>query len=135
MRGLSSLQIIQQLMERINPNDPPRPCEYFDMIGGTSTGGLIAIMLGRLKMDVKSCIEAYMDMSDKIFRKKRHRLKNIKGGLQSRFDTETLEETIKDLIVKQGLDMNALLKDPENSQAGCKTYRSTHSLLSQRLLT
>jgi patatin-like phospholipase/acyl hydrolase len=28
----------------------PLPCEYFDLIGGTNTGGLIAIMLGRLRM-------------------------------------------------------------------------------------
>jgi patatin-like phospholipase/acyl hydrolase len=28
----------------------PLPYEYFDLIGGTGTGGLIAIMLGRLRM-------------------------------------------------------------------------------------
>ena len=27
-----------------------KPCEYFDLIGGTGTGGLIAIVLGRLQM-------------------------------------------------------------------------------------
>jgi patatin-like phospholipase/acyl hydrolase len=45
VRGLSSLMILQQPMVIL---DPPKPWEYFDMIGGTSTGGLIAIMLGRL---------------------------------------------------------------------------------------
>jgi patatin-like phospholipase/acyl hydrolase len=39
VRGLSSLMILQQLMSRLNPQSPPKPCEYFDMIGGTSTGG------------------------------------------------------------------------------------------------
>jgi patatin-like phospholipase/acyl hydrolase len=39
VRGLSSLFILKQLMEAINPDDPPKPCNYFDMIGGTSTGG------------------------------------------------------------------------------------------------
>jgi len=36
-----------------NPNasvSEIRPCEVFDLICGTSTGGLIAIMLGRLEM-------------------------------------------------------------------------------------
>lgn len=39
VRGLSSLMILQQLMLTIDPASPPKPCEYFDMIGGTSTGG------------------------------------------------------------------------------------------------
>jgi patatin-like phospholipase/acyl hydrolase len=42
IRGLSSLQILKQLMETINPQSPPKPCDYFDMIGGTSTGGWVA---------------------------------------------------------------------------------------------
>jgi patatin-like phospholipase/acyl hydrolase len=28
----------------------PSPCEYFDLIGGTGFGGLIALLLGRLRM-------------------------------------------------------------------------------------
>ena len=39
VRGLSALMILRQLMEAVNPDLPPKPCDYFDMIGGTSTGG------------------------------------------------------------------------------------------------
>jgi patatin-like phospholipase/acyl hydrolase len=39
VRGLSALMILEQLMEAVNPASPPKPCDYFDMIGGTSTGG------------------------------------------------------------------------------------------------
>jgi patatin-like phospholipase/acyl hydrolase len=39
VRGLSALLILQRLMEAIDPETPPKPCECFDMIGGTSTGG------------------------------------------------------------------------------------------------
>ena len=54
VRGLSSLVILREIMEEMQRlaklNETPHPCNYFDLIGGTSTGGLIAIMLGRLKM-------------------------------------------------------------------------------------
>ena len=53
VRGLSSLLILQKLMDEIadkNDGKPVLPCEYFDLICGTSTGGLIALMLGRLRM-------------------------------------------------------------------------------------
>ena len=39
VRGLSSLIILEELMRKINPENPPEPCDYFDMMGGTSTGG------------------------------------------------------------------------------------------------
>jgi patatin-like phospholipase/acyl hydrolase len=60
VRGISSLYILEAIMHQIardhyaeNPQGPkitPKPCEYFDLICGTSTGGLIALMLGRLRM-------------------------------------------------------------------------------------
>jgi patatin-like phospholipase/acyl hydrolase len=39
IRGISTLIILKYLMKRINPKNPPKPCDYFDLIGGTSTGG------------------------------------------------------------------------------------------------
>ena len=44
IRGLSSLIILEQLMETIDSDSPPKPCDYFDMIGGTSTGGLVVTL-------------------------------------------------------------------------------------------
>ena len=51
------------------------PCHYFDYISGTSTGGLIAIMLGRLRMNVDDCIEEYEHLSASVFQKPSSRLK------------------------------------------------------------
>ena len=45
VRGLSTLYILKNIMDRLNHerktvNLPPvKPCEVFDLIGGTSTGG------------------------------------------------------------------------------------------------
>ena len=54
VRGLSSLLILREIMEdlreAVNATEPVKPCEYFDLIGGSSTGGLIAVMLGALGM-------------------------------------------------------------------------------------
>lgn len=36
--GQLILMILKKLMDAVNPDSPPKPCDYFDMIGGTSTG-------------------------------------------------------------------------------------------------
>jgi len=41
VRGLSALAILKELMLKVDPNSPPKPCDYFDLIGGTSTGGSV----------------------------------------------------------------------------------------------
>ena len=78
---------------------------------------LIAIMLGRLKMDVESCIEAYVDMSDRIFRKAHHRL-NARGKLQGKFDAQEFERAIKQIVISTGLKEDDLLMDEPNTS--CK---------------
>jgi patatin-like phospholipase/acyl hydrolase len=119
IRGLSSLMILQQLMMTIDAESPPKPCEYFDMIGGTSTGGIIAIMLGRLQMTVDDCINAYTSLSDKVFEKSGHRV-TINGQIRGRFDAAKLERTLKQVLVDRGFDEDALLKD--SPDALCKVY-------------
>lgn len=64
LRGLASLHLLQAVMNKAEPNK--KPCDVFDMIGGTSTGGFIAIMLGRLRMTVDECIETYENLMRKV---------------------------------------------------------------------
>jgi patatin-like phospholipase/acyl hydrolase len=117
VRGLSSLMILDSLMKAVNPDNVLKPCEYFDMIGGTSTGGLIAVMLGRLHMTVDECIDTYKTLSERVFQK-RHRRVTFSGRLQGRFDTKELERAIKQIIVERGLGEDALLKN--DTESSCK---------------
>ncbi|KAK6332376.1 hypothetical protein TWF696_003094 [Orbilia brochopaga] len=76
VKGYSSLLLLQELMYRvfieINGRPPqmheiPLPCDHFDLIGGVGTGGLIALMLGRLRMDVESCKHHWVKMTKRVF--------------------------------------------------------------------
>lgn len=48
------------------PDDRPRseywPCHYFDYIAGVGTGGIIAMLLGRYRMNVGEAMEKYRDI-------------------------------------------------------------------------
>jgi hypothetical protein len=49
VRGLTTLLVLEQIFESIKNEgslpETPKPCEYFDMIGGTSTGGYVTTLL------------------------------------------------------------------------------------------
>ncbi|KAA6408070.1 MAG: hypothetical protein FRX48_07811 [Lasallia pustulata] len=106
VRGLSALYILQGLMTRVNKlrkarGEPAvKPFEVFDLIGGTSTGGLIAILLGRLEMDVDECIETYKCLLETIFKSKSLIPVTIKGKTKARFDSNILRQSIEDIIRK-----------------------------------
>ncbi|OJD29637.1 ankyrin repeat protein [Diplodia corticola] len=112
IRGLSSIMILKAVMERINDHrmenglTRQEPYEYFDMIGGTSTGGIIAVMLGRLHMTLDQCEQAYRELSKKIFTPKRSSW-NLPGRANDRyqvngkFDSDILERAIKSVIKEQ----------------------------------
>lgn len=74
----------------------PKPCDYFDLIVGTGTGGLIAIMLGRLRLDLETCKEVYVRMTRKVFETDK-----TFAGIPYRstlFKASRLEEAIRECV-------------------------------------
>jgi hypothetical protein len=74
----------------------PKPCDHFDLIVGTGTGGLIAIMLGRLRLDLETCKEVYVRMTRRVFETD----KTIAGipYRSTLFKASRLEEAIKQCV-------------------------------------
>ncbi|RYP48008.1 hypothetical protein DL769_011253 [Monosporascus sp. CRB-8-3] len=71
IRGLSEILILKELMLNVRMrnklNFTPEPCQCFDLICGTSTGGLIAILLGRLGKTLDECEKLFRDFGSEIF--------------------------------------------------------------------
>ncbi|KAF9994273.1 hypothetical protein BGZ79_000981 [Entomortierella chlamydospora] len=138
VRGIVSLMVLDELMKRIQKrkglSETPLPADYFELAAGTSTGGIIAIMLFRLRMSAEQAIEEYKIISQEVFKPKVYgfRVPGIFEGLvnktktifqDSRFDSATLEKAIDSVVEKYGLDENdkkekgkALLSHPKSSK-------------------
>ena len=73
-------------------------CATFD-----AKNSLIAVMLGRLRMSAEECKDAYLRLSERIFRPKRKGTALVNRGkdlwqAKGRFDSKELEEAIKETI-------------------------------------
>jgi patatin-like phospholipase/acyl hydrolase len=108
IRGLSELVILEEIMNRIkfdlNIDGDLLPADFFDLIGGTSTGGLIAILLGRLRFSVPRARKEYVAIAKEVFSLPRYLKKNT-------FDGQKLEEAMKRLLGKDRTDERMLQKD------------------------
>lgn len=69
------------------------PCHYFDYMYGTSTGGLIATMLGRLRMSVLQCLRIYVEVGDDLFGRRRSRV-----PLATKYDHKPLESAVQKIV-------------------------------------
>lgn len=105
VRGYSMFLILQELMHRTfvevhgkapRRSEIPKPCDHFDLIVGTGTGGLIAIMLGRLRLDIETCKELYVRMTRMVFETD----KTIAGipYRSTLFKATKLEDAIKECV-------------------------------------
>lgn len=99
------LILVQELMHRTyveihgeapKRHETPKPCDHFDLIVGTGTGGLIAIMLGRLRLDLETCKSVYVRMTRRVFETD----KTFAGipFKSTLFKASKLEEAIRDCV-------------------------------------
>jgi len=69
------------------------PCHYFDFMYGTSTGGLISTMLGRLRMTVSECLDIYRSVGDDLFGKRKSSI-----PLATKYYHEPLELAVQAIV-------------------------------------
>ncbi|KAF5528713.1 Calcium-independent phospholipase A2-gamma [Colletotrichum aenigma] len=109
VRGISELVILHEIMKRLQKvaglKELPRPRDYFHLIGGTSTGGLIAILLGRMGMTTEEAIKGYEDFAATVFCKRNRRL------LERTFKEKTLEKVIRDIVAARRLKTTVMIDE------------------------
>ena len=99
---IAFLERLEKLVEEIEGKPVPLG-EWFDLIGGTSTGSIIgcALALGYRAADIHSF---YASSSPRIFYRSRWRL----SGLQSKFDGRNLMKELDSIIGARTLDTEDL---------------------------
>ncbi|KAF2670772.1 FabD/lysophospholipase-like protein, partial [Microthyrium microscopicum] len=129
IRGYSTLLILKAIMHEVavwennleaqeKPvgqrrtfnEDELLPCHYFDFMYGTSTGGLIATMLGRLRMGVPAAIEIYKQVGQELFGRRRSKM-----PLGTKYAHEPLEEAVKRIVQTHC----PISHDPSVADDGC----------------
>jgi patatin-like phospholipase/acyl hydrolase len=92
------------------------PCEYFDLIGGTSTGGLIVILLGRLRLSAENAKNAYLELAGYVFSNKKWFFQD--GAFKSSRLQEAIQQKFEQAVGKGC--KNALMIDPKDKSPNCK---------------
>ena len=85
----------------------------------TDMNRLIAIMLGRLEMDVDECISAYSELMKAVFKAKSSRFPvSLNGRTKARFDSNRLKNVIEQVIARHDVSKTDLFND--EGLRGCR---------------
>jgi hypothetical protein len=104
VRGLITLGLLQRvediLKARSRQGEKFRLCDYFDLIGGTSTGGIIAMLLA-LGYKVADIRTIYLGMCPRVFENRRGILEQVFNPyslVAPTFDAKEFERAINEVI-------------------------------------
>ena len=150
MRTYSSLLIHRELMSKISDSEDsesiftestpaildqqkgrrswPRlnsrllPCHYFDYILGSSTDGIVAIMLTRLRMSIEDCIAEYKVLLFEMFRHPRPSLgRGVFSKRQPKYGHEPFHKALQPIEVRYtSLNKEKRGNGPEMDLIRCK---------------
>lgn len=120
IRGIIPGQVLVALekkLQQLDSNPKGKIADYFDMIAGTSTGGILACIylspdkVGSKKprFSAKEAVELYLERGDEIFDISFwHKIRTASGVLDEKYDADELEDALKDYMGE--LKLNELIK-------------------------
>ena len=91
--------------------------QVFQLFAGTSTGGLIALMLVKMGMTVDECIDQYEKLSKDIFGHKHFRGRLTGGMGPAKYKGKRLDGCIRKTLRERHLDENLLMRSEDSSLA------------------
>ncbi|KAK7247962.1 calcium-independent phospholipase [Aureococcus anophagefferens] len=95
-RGVITIQLLKELQARAFPGR--EPSDVFDLVVGTSTGAILAVLLGAKQCSLDVAARLYDALIDRIFVKE-----GGKGDVQlvlrrARYDENHIEDVLRDLL-------------------------------------
>ena len=99
LQAISTLLILNKVLETIADQngvsgEKPRPCDGFDTIAGIGAGGWLAILLGRFRMDITSCLSEWYKLLQCVTPRSKPREIRLRLLQHSYVDTDLLVEQI-----------------------------------------
>lgn len=108
IRGILPGQIIASLekkLQKATNNPDARIADYFDMIAGTSTGGILTCMYtcpdenGRPKFTAEEAVNLYLEHGTSIFSiPVGHKFTSLAGWLRAKYPSNTIESIMKEYM-------------------------------------
>ncbi|CAE6518485.1 unnamed protein product [Rhizoctonia solani] len=119
IRGLSELVLLSEAMDRLGAKygiPTPKPADFFDIIAGSGTGGVIACMLGRLKMPIDVAIHEYGKLVRKGFSGRRSA-----GSGGATYLGSYLQSALREMVEGATGNENETMCDKHEGKDECKT--------------
>ncbi|KAG8815596.1 hypothetical protein FRC17_000656, partial [Serendipita sp. 399] len=98
------------------PNDPDKiilPCDYFDLCGGSDAGGIIVMMLVKLRMSVEETSIEFNKICEQVYEPK---------DLSATQRTTRLRSFVEDLLARKHIPLDAKLLDGADDPGGCAGF-------------
>jgi patatin-like phospholipase/acyl hydrolase len=121
-RAQSQILLLRHLFRHLPLDcsvDDVKPCDYFDLICGTSSGGIVALMLARLEMTIGEASDAFQKFTTDVFEKDEVLDAYLDGGT---YELDRLEEAVGQML--EGRD---LLMRPTEEELKSRVGPSYHS--------
>ncbi|KIM32300.1 hypothetical protein M408DRAFT_20617 [Serendipita vermifera MAFF 305830] len=117
IQAFSQLLILNEFMKRVTfdskSQNPVLPCDYFHMMAGVGSGGLIVIMLSVLRMEIEETIETFLSIWESVFANK---------ALDREARSAKLEDELRALLQRKGFSEHRKLYAGDQENKYCKVF-------------
>ncbi|KAH8823186.1 acyl transferase/acyl hydrolase/lysophospholipase, partial [Flagelloscypha sp. PMI_526] len=107
-------EILYRLQEKLGLSVMPLVCEHFDVIGGSGSGGIVALLLGRFQLSINDAIPCFLDLYKGLYN----------DSLDKKARSALLAEGLKALVYKHLSPVDPDIRLQEDSPS-CKTFVCT----------